>query len=101
MAEKNIKLKDGEDIVYPQTKIGNILNDDGTKLQNFGNAKYWVNMSQYMPLTYERVYTKQLSEEVYKMVKKLYILILKQIMKVHYYINIYMAIKVLITVIIL
>lgn len=31
MAEKNIKLKDGEDIVYPQTKIGNILNDDGTK----------------------------------------------------------------------
>ena len=67
MAEKNIKLKDGEDIVYPQTKIGNILNDDGTKLQNFGNAKYWVNMSQYMPLTYERVYTKQLSEEVYNM----------------------------------
>ena len=29
MAEKNIKLKNGEDIVYPQTKIGNILNDDG------------------------------------------------------------------------
>ena len=28
MAEKNIKLKNGEDIVYPQTKIGNILNDD-------------------------------------------------------------------------
>lgn len=24
-------------------------------------------MSQYMPLTYERVYTKQLSEEVYNM----------------------------------
>lgn len=67
MAEKNIKLKNGEDIVYPQTKIGNILNDDGTKLQNFGNAKYWVDMSQYMPLTYERVYTKQLSEEVYNM----------------------------------
>ena len=67
MAEKNIKLKDGEDIVYPQTKIGNILNDDGTKLQNFGNAKYWVDMSEYMPLTYERIYTNQLSEEVYNM----------------------------------
>ena len=52
MAEKNIKLKNGEDIVYPQTKIGNILNDDGTKLQNFGNAKYWVDMSQYVNTEY-------------------------------------------------
>lgn len=35
MAEKNIKLKDGEDIVYPQTKIGNILNDNGSKFERY------------------------------------------------------------------
>ena len=38
MAEKNIKLKDGEDVVYPQTKIGNILNNDGSKFERYING---------------------------------------------------------------
>ena len=48
MAEKNIKLKDGEDIVYPQTKVGNILNDDGTKWEvpSGGFKKVVVNMQE-------------------------------------------------------
>ena len=31
MANKNIKLKSGNDILYPQTKASLLLNDDGTK----------------------------------------------------------------------
>ena len=30
MAIKNVKLKNGEDVLYPKTKISNILNEDGT-----------------------------------------------------------------------
>ena len=30
MAIKNVKLKSGEDVLYPKTKISNILNEDGT-----------------------------------------------------------------------
>lgn len=30
MAIKNVKLKNGDDILYPKTKISNILNEDGT-----------------------------------------------------------------------
>ena len=33
MANKNVKLKDGNDILYPQTKISNIINDDGTPFE--------------------------------------------------------------------
>ena len=48
MAEKNIKLKDGEDIVYPQTKIGNILNDDGTKWEvPSGGGQVFFNLFTY------------------------------------------------------
>ena len=48
MAEKNIKLKDGEDIVYPQTKIGNILNDDGTKWEvPSGGGQVFFNLFMY------------------------------------------------------
>ena len=48
MAEKNIKLKDGEDVVYPQTKIGNILNDDGTKWEvPSGDGQVFFNLFTY------------------------------------------------------
>lgn len=48
MAEKNIKLKDGEDIVYPQTKIGNILNNDGTKWEvPSGGGQVFFNLFMY------------------------------------------------------
>ena len=30
MAIKNVKLKNGNDVLYPKTKISNILNEDGT-----------------------------------------------------------------------
>lgn len=30
MAIKNVKLKSGDDVLYPKTKISNILNEDGT-----------------------------------------------------------------------
>lgn len=30
MAIKNVKLKNGDDVLYPKTKISNILNEDGT-----------------------------------------------------------------------
>lgn len=30
MAEKNVQLKNGNDSIYPRTKIGNIVNNDGT-----------------------------------------------------------------------
>ena len=51
MAEKNIKLKDGEDVVYPQTKIGNILNNDGSKFERYINFDKY--LSSYSKITQE------------------------------------------------
>ena len=47
MAEKNIKLKDGENIVYPQTKIENILNNDGTKWEVPSGGQVFFNLFMY------------------------------------------------------
>ena len=44
MADKNVRLKSGNDVLYPQTKVGNILNDDGSKFERYINiGKYLVN----------------------------------------------------------
>lgn len=51
MADKNVRLKSGNDVLYPQTKVGNILNDDGSKFERYINFDKY--LSSYSKITQE------------------------------------------------
>ena len=78
MTEKNIKLKDGEDILYPQTKIGNILNNDGSVWEEAIDGNKVLNVSRSSDGDYSGYL---ITSEIEDKIKKRYYIILIKAMK--------------------